>query len=305
MHDRADLVQGKLYTSYGAVSAVMWMLYDTAIHFDVEMDCIWRRPKNWVKYAYGFVRYIPILNGGAVLALTADRRYPPSGCRGWIIDQLVVIECVTVVVELILMLRVYAMYNRNKVIAGMIALGFAAEVALMVTTLALVIPRQTFTPDCLVASSPGIYMAYWLSSLCFETFLFALTLYKFFQGITLDRRRHSVLFLFVRDGTWAYAIIFAAMLLNTLMYQLVTTPLAGMGYFWALSVMSFAGSHVLLNIRRLGTRMDNDPSSLNELSSFAAATAGPSGGWDSSHRTGASEEPPTSSLSTEVCQRSV
>lgn len=53
------------------------------------------------------------------------------------------------------------MYNQNKIIAGLIALGFVAEVALMVTTLALVIPEQTFTPDCLVASSPGIYMAYW------------------------------------------------------------------------------------------------------------------------------------------------
>lgn len=83
-----------------------------------------RRPTTWVKWAYAFVRYIPILNGGyvavggeahrrlttsllvrAVLALTADRNYPPSGCRGWIIDQLVVIECVTVVVEIVLVLR--------------------------------------------------------------------------------------------------------------------------------------------------------------------------------------------------------
>lgn len=28
------------------VSAVMWMLYDTAIHFDIEVDCIWR----WVSF---------------------------------------------------------------------------------------------------------------------------------------------------------------------------------------------------------------------------------------------------------------
>ncbi|GJE98013.1 hypothetical protein PsYK624_142350 [Phanerochaete sordida] len=287
MHDHAATVQGKLYTSYGAVSAVMWMLYDTAIHFDVEVDCIWRRPTTWVKYAYAFVRYVPILNGGAVLALTANLTYPPAGCRGWIIDQLVVIECVTVAVELVLMLRVYAMYNRNKIVGALVGGGFAAEAALMGTTLALVVPRQTFTPDCLVASSPGIYMAYWLSSLCFETALFALTLYKFLRGVARARGRHSVLFLFVRDGTWAYAIIFAAMLFNTLMYQLVTTPLAGMGYFFALSIMSFAGSHILLNIRRLGMRMDSAPAALDELSSFAAAAV--SDRW-SSRRTDATEE---------------
>ncbi|EKM60668.1 uncharacterized protein PHACADRAFT_203825 [Phanerochaete carnosa HHB-10118-sp] len=303
MHDKATIAQGKLYTSYGAVSAVMWMLYDTAIHFDVEVDCIWRRPQTWVKYAYAFVRYIPILNGGAVLTLTADRTYPSSGCRGWIIDQLVVIECVTVVVEMILIIRVYAMYNRSKIIASIIVLGFAAEVALMVTTLALVIPKQTFTPDCLVASSPGIYMAYWLSSLFFETFLFVLTLYKFFQGIKLEYRQHSILFLFVRDGTWAYAIIFSAMLLNTLMYQLVTTPLAGMGYFWALSVMSFAGSHVLLNIRRLGIRMNKDSSSIHELSSFPAGAV--PDGWDTTRQTETSDGFPMTTVGLRARQGSV
>ena len=40
-----------------------------------------------------------------VLTLTADKVYPPEGCRGWIIDQLVVIEVLTVVVEAILVMR--------------------------------------------------------------------------------------------------------------------------------------------------------------------------------------------------------
>ena len=96
-----------------------------------------------------------------------------------------------------------------------------------------------------------------LSSLAFETFLFILTLIKFFQSIS--RERTSILFVFVRDGTWAFALIFGkcltsfmycvlthpghgtvAMLLNMLMYKLNKTPLAGMGYGWAFACMSFA-----------------------------------------------------------------
>ncbi|KIP08570.1 hypothetical protein PHLGIDRAFT_377029 [Phlebiopsis gigantea 11061_1 CR5-6] len=278
MIDKAARVRGKLGTSYGAVSAVMWMLYDTAIHFDAEVEYIWRRPTTWVKWAYAFVRYVPILNGGAVLALTADRNYSASGCRGWIIDQLVVIELVTVVVEVILVLRVYAIYNHSKVILSMIVLGFISEVALMVTTLVLVIPKQTFTPDCLVAESPRIYIVYWLSSLCYETLLFFLTFVKFFQSVKLEYERHSIMYIFVRDGTWAYAIIFAALLLNTLMYQLVHTPLAGMGYFWALSVMSFAGSHVLLNIRRLGSSPKPSSSVMPTIQLTSAPCLSPTSG---------------------------
>lgn len=45
-----------------------------------------------------------------------------------------------------------------------------------------------------------------LSSLAFETFLFALTLIKFFQSIS--RCRSSILFVFMRDGTWAFTLIF-------------------------------------------------------------------------------------------------
>lgn len=42
----------------------------------------------------------------------------------------------------------------------------------------------------------------------FETFLFALTLVKFFQSAMAMYRRESLLYIFVRDGTWAFAVIF-------------------------------------------------------------------------------------------------
>ncbi|OBZ76057.1 hypothetical protein A0H81_03313 [Grifola frondosa] len=34
------------------------------------------------------------------------------------------------------------------------------------------------------------------------------------------------------------------------MYQLNHSPLAGICFSWAMSVMSFAGSHLILNLRR-------------------------------------------------------
>jgi len=242
---------GQLKTGYGAVAAEMWMIYDTLLNFDNEIQFIWRRPNSWVKWVYAFVRYVPLLNGGGVLALSADKTYPASGCRTWIIDQLVVMEVLTIVVEAILVMRLYALYNQNKAMLIVILVAFLAEITLMIVTLGIVIPNQTFSPSCLAEKSPGIYMMFWLSSLVFETFLFVLTLFKFFRNVKRAYKEQSILYVFIRDGTWAFAVIFCAMLLNTLMYRLIHTPLAGMGYFWALSVMSFSGSHILLNMRRL------------------------------------------------------
>ncbi len=86
----------------------------------------------------------------------------------------------------------------------------------------------------------------------FEAFLFVLTLLRTFQSVTVSLAPggHSITYIFMRDGTWAFALIFggcfqvqlvslskgylkpltAAMLLNALMYKLRHDPFAGMGY---------------------------------------------------------------------------
>ncbi len=46
-------------------------------------------------------------------------------------------------------------------------------------------------------------------SLAFETTLFLLTLYKFFSVLEINNfHRQPIMVTLVRDGTWAYAIIF-------------------------------------------------------------------------------------------------
>lgn len=103
---------------------------------------------------------------------------------------------------------VYVLYNENKgVLYSMIA-AFIVEVAVMIVTLALVLPRLTVTPECLVTSAPTMFMAYWLASLAFEVFLFTLTVLKFAHSVPSTNRAQSVLLLFMRDGTWAFAMIF-------------------------------------------------------------------------------------------------
>ncbi|PSR82985.1 hypothetical protein PHLCEN_2v5955 [Hermanssonia centrifuga] len=61
------------------------------------------------------------------------------------------------------------------------------------------------------------------------------------------------------------------MLLNTLFYKLSDTPLSGVGYNFVVSVMSFAGSHILLNIRRLG--LPRDQSDVTSLPTVAFTSA--------------------------------
>ena len=124
--------------------------------------------------------------------------------------------------------------------------AFVVEVTVMIATLVMVLPQLTVTSECLVTSAPAMFMAYWIASLAFEAFLFTLTVFKFALSVSSGDREHSVLTLFMRDGTWAFAMIFGAitllyvwhvsehpravaMVLNLFLYKVVTTPLVGIG----------------------------------------------------------------------------
>ncbi|KAI0777777.1 hypothetical protein BD413DRAFT_188667 [Trametes elegans] len=256
----ADLASIVVLDDYGITTsrmgcaAIAFLVWDMLISFDREVEYIWRGPNGWVKWTFLLVRHVPYLLQGTVLTLVAlvGHTWRSSQCRAWIAYQLISIEVLVVVVEVLLIVRVYAMYNRNRAVLILVLSLFVGEIVAMCTILALSIPKISYTAGCLITSAPRIFPTYWTISLAFETTLFALTLLKFFTTVVASQlRKQSILYILVRDGTWAYAIIFAVMLLNTLMYQIEHNTLAGVFYFWEISVMSFAGSHVLLNLRRL------------------------------------------------------
>ncbi|KAI0646399.1 hypothetical protein C8Q79DRAFT_667524 [Trametes meyenii] len=241
-------------TSEVACAATAFLVWDTLINLDREVEYIWSGPNSWVKWTFLLIRHIPYLIQGSVLTLVAlsGHVWQPRQCRAWIIYQLVAIEALIIAVEVVLIVRIYAMYSRNRAVLLLVLTLFCAEIGAMCTVLAISIPKITFTTQCLITSTPALFPTYWTISLAFETSLFTLTLIKFMNNVVRTQlSRQSILFVLMRDGTWAYAIIFAVMLLNTLMYQIERNTLAGICYFWEIAVMSFAGSHVLLNLRQL------------------------------------------------------
>ncbi|KAJ3534953.1 hypothetical protein NM688_g7047 [Phlebia brevispora] len=224
---------------------------DMSTKMQVAIECIWR-PNSWVKWIFAFMRYAPILHEGFIHPLY-NVEYSVKACQGFIAYQFSFMLVLSILVEAVLLVRVFALYNENKLLGRLLVALFAIEIIVCIVILAITVPRQTFTPNCEIQSSPTIFIAYWITSLTFETVLFVMTLIKFFQYSYVTWERGSILFVFFRDGTWAFAMIFTTILLNTVMYQVNNNPLSGAAYIWMCSVLSLAGSHVLLNIRRLGT----------------------------------------------------
>ncbi|OBZ76056.1 hypothetical protein A0H81_03318 [Grifola frondosa] len=242
---------------YAGVAALAFMTWDMLINIPEEVECIWRGLNGWTKWMYLFIRYMPILTQASMIPMitsdTSGIHFSSSGCRIWITYEAAVIVAIELAVETMLIMRVYALYNRSKLVLVPVLLCFMMEITAMITVISLASSKTQLTPQCIVSNEPIVMIVWWLGSLAFEFILFTLTLVKFFQAAHQRMGSRSLLNIFVRDGTWAFGLVFVIVLLNTLMYELIHTPLAGMGYSynrWALSAISFAGSHLILNLRR-------------------------------------------------------
>ncbi|KZT10321.1 uncharacterized protein LAESUDRAFT_673025 [Laetiporus sulphureus 93-53] len=227
-----------------------FLVYDTLIHMGDEVEYIWRGRRSWIKYAYAFIRHVPYLAEVGLLEMIAPSHsqsahpWRTEQCRIWLIFQLTLNETLTVIVEAVLIARIYAMFKDNMLIVATVLTLYLAEIISMITVIALSIPKMEIsTSACLIIRTPPVWTSYWIISLSFETILFALTLFKSIGWRKYgSRSKESIMFLLVRDGTWAYAVIFLIMLLNTLLYHLVDNPLAGVCFSWELTIMSFAAS---------------------------------------------------------------
>jgi len=257
-------------------AAITFSVWDTIINVADEVEHIWRAPNSWVKWIYLFVRHFPYVAQITIISLLGASHgssWTPEACRDMIAYQFTVMEVTTVAVEIILIMRVYAMFHSNNKLLAVVLFLFLGEVASMLTVIGLSLPKLGFTPQCLIISTPSYFTSYWLISLTFETLLFILTLITFFRSVRSYTGTGIFLHVLVRDGTWAYALIFVIMLLNTLMFDLIKNTLAGVCFFWELSVMSFAGSHMLLNIRRMAHRLDHpetEDGAISEDMNFAS-----------------------------------
>ncbi|KAI0742353.1 hypothetical protein C8Q80DRAFT_1221001 [Daedaleopsis nitida] len=247
--------------SYSEVACVTVLTWDVMVMLSEEVELVWMR-RAWTpaKVMYFVSRYLPWLVQLALLAInvngTTGLMFTPGQCAIWQVVQGVLLQVVVTTVDVILVTRVYALFSRNNMLLTVLGALFFAEVLALCYILGVVTPRLTYTDECYVTSSPAIFQYYWIISLMFETVLFVLTIAKFLTACRQGWGMGPIMQQFVADGTWAYALIFVAMLINMMLYKYVHSTLTGICYTWLLVVLSFAGSRLVLNPRRSSASYD-------------------------------------------------
>ncbi|KAJ7253109.1 hypothetical protein C8J57DRAFT_1348830 [Mycena rebaudengoi] len=251
--------------------------YDHTLTLSEEIQYIWRRPKRPSSYWFFLNRYLAlstnIINTIFTFRSTISpfRSTDPQRCPMFLLVQKIMVILQMVVIYLILALRVFAMYNRNKSMGmflsacGFIAFGLAAWLATTNPGGSSVPPSSVggdqvygpgsgdfalpqctnlIYPESLTWNVPGIAGA-WLVEFGLDLLIFGLTL---FRGLTQNYRENSrfrLIHCLVRDE---YRVILVSNLMNILMLL----PLLASSLSWMTSTISAAMvSRLMLNLHKV------------------------------------------------------
>ncbi|KAF8463978.1 hypothetical protein JB92DRAFT_3102963 [Gautieria morchelliformis] len=158
-------------------------------------------------------------------------------------------------VEVILMARVYVVYNRNKnFIYGLgifRSLTFAGTIVIMVFYIPVGIGLSPGT-GCAASISPPFFGFSFVATILNEIILLLCMLFKAWT-IYKNEYGSPLLVLLIRDSVLFFFSTFAAQLTNSLVFFVAPRPLVQIGVGWEYAIPCTMGCRVLLNMFAQGS----------------------------------------------------
>ncbi|KZP30084.1 hypothetical protein FIBSPDRAFT_143195 [Athelia psychrophila] len=199
------------------LGGLIFVCWEALITHDNEVQFIWCKPNTLsIKWLFLYIRYAGIL--GQIFNLFVTIHYPLSSdqCASWFTIQCVIGQIMMSALETVLILRVYALYNRSYRVAAALMFFILAEI--IITSMAIVwdmIPLLDFGPTC-------------------------------FTVIPHKWSNHALSAIIKRDGTAACGAVLTLMLAVILHVALQDTLILAIMY-WFYPLLSVVGCRLVLN----------------------------------------------------------
>jgi hypothetical protein len=250
-----DMLRGLQACNYSAMGALAFTTWDMAITIDNEVGEIWKKPWTRLKSLYLFLRYFSF--GSQLLFVVIYMRWSaglnlsPSGCRKWVLLQSISSQILMIGVQIILILRVRALYNTNKILCRLLPIFFFSEMLTMTVLLSLKADGIRYGPQCVIIHFPPAAVGFFLPPILLDTLLFLLTMAKFYQSLRDGWGQVPVITRFMTDGIWAFALPFLILVVNTFCITLLDGALTSVACSWVIAIPGFAGYRLILNMSHL------------------------------------------------------
>ncbi|KAF9039120.1 hypothetical protein BJ165DRAFT_364666 [Panaeolus papilionaceus] len=273
-HLVSNLLQRKWVVT-AALSIVVW---DYCLSFGDEWGCIWRRPFSGVKALYVYVRYMPLAVQSVNLYLVMGPLFSnipiedPQPCFRWWLFLLLASSTLLECLDIVLLLRIYALYQKDKNIAIVLVGALAALVISQIIMGTLVITKLSFNCLC---DSVNIYPpVLWLGVIVWivQILIGALLLGK--RGLRSLGSR--VVKIVNRDGALIVGLVCAIFAFIIPYSTVVKTYQVHIIMIVPISLVSVASCRAILNLLTINpeeiTPTDPEICMLTVISSFPTST---------------------------------
>ncbi|KAK0187627.1 hypothetical protein F5146DRAFT_1206563 [Armillaria mellea] len=254
--------------TYFQISCIAFLVYDILIMLHKEVKYVWKSAWSFPKILYLFTRYYAPLYIIHMFVVYNIIGLPVKLCIStWFWAKVLLGDILfTTVVNIILVMRLNAMYGKKvKVFAFLIILTvieFALELSCSLIS-AKRAHETTFTaplglpwPGCFARPNVLFTLTAWIPTTLIATIFFLMTMVKLFED---GRRRPAqlrtmsqvspILVSFFRDGAVFFFLIFAVLVASTVMNVLGTGMLGEILGSWLICVYSFAACRLIINLR--------------------------------------------------------
>ncbi|KAJ7738029.1 hypothetical protein B0H14DRAFT_3516172 [Mycena olivaceomarginata] len=239
-------------TSYFAVAALTFLIYDHILSLDKEIEFIWKRCTN-----LSFASYIYIWFEGVSSTLIAAT------------------------IDLILLMRVWILFGKSRrMMYFLVPLMIVEIVVMFFISIFTIMNADKYVhvglilPGCYSYTVPKLFTVYPVPSLLVTFTMFVMTVYNCKTRLGLDfssRNTMPLVNLFLRDGIYWFLAIVAVNPPQIILWSVARATLTELLVIPSIVVYSIIGSRVLLNILELMlVNPHRDPYSVGTISTTVA-----------------------------------
>ncbi|KAJ7924792.1 hypothetical protein B0H13DRAFT_2315125 [Mycena leptocephala] len=248
---------GKQLNNWPLLAGLVLLFYDYLLTLPTEIRIVWPRPRPWLL----LVRYLALGTNLSMVVLTFGLQW-----NRWISDYTLAFCSLA-----ILTLRVYALFNRKRVILWLLSLAGLGSLAAGVW---LGSAADTAAPLpgslCMLSHVSVIRIAgAWEAEVFRDLLIFAFTLLRGILHWQRDNYRSRLVKCFVLDGFVYFCLIAAVDVANILSYYFGDPFLAGSLAWLASALSAVLTARLILNMREV---VDTNSMAVGDVASVEVST---------------------------------
>jgi len=253
---------------YSHLASATIIIFDHLITIDSEVELIWKSSWSLGKAMFFLNRYYTLVSvivntyGLFSPSLTDNFCLTFFRWQGWT----GLVSCM--ISEIILQMRIYALYSLDKRILALMVVCFLGSIGTSAWVMGSVLSKIHATAShltsnfefCVPHNLSDHFFVFWIPMLAFETLLCGLALFRGYQTFRSSNGPFAsgkhIVGILIRDSLLYFLVMFATYLTNLLVWIGLRQSLLEIPIGFSVALACVMGNRVIFNVRALALEQD-------------------------------------------------